>query len=328
MMAITFTLMFLIAATSANILEHDIVWPSLPQSCPLYHTLRQSSTDMYAMWNLAREEVGMQKLVNKNKLAKFYNQPFGFSAFNISNRVIIYQRIWKCANDGIRLSLQQNSQPFSFHPTCNFEENMMDEFLHNVSRHFDATDKAIGLNPAILPAFTFVRDPIDHFVSGTREYFERVSINNESMTAVTVNHLVHFIRDVLDLGFAEQPYTITRSAIPHIYPQATTFRAEYNIQYIGRLSSFERDWDEIMHHNYQVDVPYNSDAGFHHKSSTDPYHIESAFKELPTSYLRAICWMVAVDFVCLGYAFPDACIDIGWKVGMMAGANGKKPEVS
>ena len=114
--------------------------------------------------------------------------------------------------------------------------------------------------------------------------------------------------------------------IMHIYPMAGTLRSYQRIGYIGKLENFNQDWlhlsqfassnrsTKYMDRNTMKSVflPWNTSLG-QHKSSSDRHKLNPLFDTIfrqDVRYMRMLCRLLFVDFVCFNYTLPSACSDM------------------
>jgi len=182
--------------------------------------------------------------------------------------------------------------------------------------------------------FTFVRPPIEKFVSGFSEIAWRATVKP---VRVTLKYLSSAgCRNVsfrAELSAKSQANTFLADFIYgvatkecfgsdafHAFPSMAFISAALRnnlvprIDFVGRLDSFSEDWSELMH---LVGVePQSKDA----KRKQTKHHpltsAESGFqpREKMTTYLLLspestlqLCIIFLPDFICLNYPLPPAC---------------------
>jgi hypothetical protein len=290
------------------------------------------------LWSKAQHELGIKsdigELATDPFIKVFYGgRGFGFSAYSIDNIPIFYQRIWKNGNSAIRNTFY--NQMISRLPKgfceqsgvkCNpdmfdYEEEEFESLVRNASTH-------TKIQPRM---FTFVRKPISHFISGLREYYFLRDYHDKHVDIVSPQELGYFLHAFLDVTNLAarrrfvQPYQGHLNIIPHVYPQATTFREIYGPLLIGHLETFDSDW-ELIQNAFGIKVRINKEAGAR-VASKDLNKVGEHWNllaEYHPRFVRALCWLLVPDFLCLNYPFPPACEDVPYTFAYYGGGLGNK----
>jgi hypothetical protein len=183
--------------------------------------------------------------------------------------------------------------------------------------------------------FTFVREPMAHFNSGLREYYYRNWILNNLQEVVnkteteTETEWLKYAHKLKKYNIFENK-TVTKSqlmllikqtlyandtgtAYGHVFPQSSTFNSLTNVDIIGKMENFNLDWIEIMSYYNLTNESYNPGLS-KHMSSSDPNGIIKIWNELPNNYLRSICVLLSVDYLCFNYNLPSYCEDLLWRI--------------
>jgi len=168
------------------------------------------------------------------------------------------------------------------------------------------------------PSFSFVREPLGHFMSGLAEAYYRSLHEKYNIRRYrnrgweppdelsTVDMVKSLIRDQLRGGRVQ---IFERE---HYYPMAGVLHLWPDVSFIGRLEHFDRDWRRVNTLYDTAMTTYDKAVGAH-MSSNDPNlikkHTLQLLEEYP-AYKRALCHLLLVDFVCFEYALPEECANI------------------
>jgi hypothetical protein len=299
-----------------------------PYVCDLAHQVQTSADLRVRLWGMAQKEIGIQpdfaKLRNSSFIDDFYGgHDFGYSIYVVNDRPIQYTRIWKNGNSGIRASFFVHTR--SVHKNNAFcpdggNKCTPDDFDH-LEKDYDTVSKSHeAATNRSMQSFSFIRRPVSHFLSGLKEYYwvrnYRAARPEQKKELVTPADLALFIRSFLDVtNTAPQGVFITPlqghlNVIPHVYLQSTVFRERYGRHLIGRIESFQEDWQEIQA-ALGIDVPIKKEYG-ERESSKDAAQVGASWNTLLThrpQFLRALCWLLLPDFLCFNYQLPKQCED-------------------
>lgn len=275
-------------------------------------TMMSSASGMAKQWGKARKELGISESLPSDlmKLARrFYSISFGALTISNDGKPLTYVMIWKCANDAIRKNLMsfedsrpvRNPKRVSQKVLSKRESKSSVEYKKKLSAQF-------GLDKPP-KAFTFAREPISHFISGLSEYYWR----NYKQSVISTEEL----KAKLDGMFAFTQLNERRDSIMnkwqkyilwHFFAMSGILKPQFNIGYLGKLESFEEDW-QIVNNLYGTDIKINHSLGWH-ESSDDPNGVKAAFKDLfkrDIRYKRALCQLLLMDYVCFNYKLPLGC---------------------
>jgi len=236
---------------------------------------------------------------------------------------VTYCKIWKNANEAIRKNLwllvmkpchTKRCHPIyrenAFYPRGLVETPSYGE-TENILRYYSKNKLK---STKELQTFTFLRDPLDHFVSGLSESMHRTAYSGVSYSRllrnVTTDTLSMYISSFLQI---KAPVKGPHLKEPqHFYPMAGVFM-EWPIHHVGFLEDFSSGWDHIRS-VYGITEAYNSSHGIKRTTEKDPSNVRSSFKELAAKkpkFLRAICHMIMLDYVCFPkYKLPEECKDM------------------
>lgn len=250
-----------------------------------------------------------------------------------------YVRIWKCANEGIGANLYLSTlfrpenrtrvaaQSRSKGPVIFIKLNNIGRLTTTSQSDLSTTLRALALNNIARdvnrPVFAFVRDPFARFLSAFSEVMFRTYIRfaphtNVLNQSMTMQHIKELVND-----------ENTKMVEPeHMYSMAGPL-FEYDIGIIGRLESFTADWKSRIMPTYGIRRPYDENYGQHATSmyhplakhqkketqrvsmNSDPFDarklLDGVLRSHP-EYMRAICHLLLVDYVCLPeYPLPKPC---------------------
>jgi len=222
--------------------------------------------------------------------------------------------IWKCNNNDIRAGLLA---AHALHDFDGFDRPVYDDALYlNESRtlhlfreraravifheHREALLKILEAGSfcsASTTTFTFVREPLQHFISGYAEFCYR-TYTSKVEPEQTFKILTTVLRgETALLG----------GAVQHMYLMSGILANGWRLDQIGRLESFESDWAQIMKSSNIA--PLSSVAAprsLVHASSTDLQGARLSLRRLlwVRADLRlALCEMLRPDYVEFGYDF-------------------------
>lgn len=294
-------------------------------NCIYIDKLQKNEFLRLKLWNYALTIGGFPKLTKKDSsykekskfISTFYNNSHGFSVFNVSGHPIIYKRIWKCSNNAIRFFFNfqkektnssfylENSKTRCYNSTFgDCRDHDYADVVNQLKIHFKVTK---------IPLFTFIRDPMSHFNSGFREFYYRTNLKhmkkgiNSSFSSktISISKLISILDNYLSLN---STFDIS---VDHTYPQTSVLN-NIPVDLFGRMENFDADWNEIMSY-YNLNLNFRI-IGNGHASSNDPNGIDKIWHKIPLNYLRSICVLLSVDYLCLNYNFPSYCEDLMWDI--------------
>ena len=183
--------------------------------------------------------------------------------------------------------------------------------------------------------FTFVRPPIEKFVSGFSEIAWRASVQRSNLNrptsaeCIALQHALGNVTFSAELTAKSQAQTFLADFIRgvattecfgpdalHTYPSTAFMSAALRnnlvprIDFVGRLDRFVEDWRQLMHligvepqplHSQNHHPHTSADSGFRPREEMTTYLAQS-----PESTLQ-LCFVFLPDFVCLNYPLPPAC---------------------
>lgn len=267
-------------------------------------------------WIKARKEMGLvydleagvrNKTVARryeHYLHRVYRFADGVSIFchGLNNIPIIYHRLLKCANEGIRGNLANHMMlPDHSGPTNGLSSLLPRPVDIKSQKELNALPEK-GRNLTTFPylSFTFIRDPYARFVSGITECASRSYKKPQWIQADVVTK---YINDILDF---KRPL----KQIEHAYPMSGTFYSFKPPDFLGHLESFEQDWAKVKL-MYSLPLVAAFDKTLDSKRTTggkDPQNVRKAFAQLPDNVVRAVCHMLMSDYICFPeYPLPPQC---------------------
>lgn len=221
---------------------------------------------------------------------------------------VVYQQIYKCANNAIRGSLLHAKEKAS------------------TVEDIDCTNWHTSCSQ--LMYFTFVREPLTHYISGYAEfmyrmyYFSGEGIDKLELTpeyiaeirkSVKRQHQPHnFLTNQL-LGSKWEEYSfydLHMSLMSGILSSMNDPRqAQPKLNYVGHLSQADSDWQSLMRKSGMARTPFREATlsmayGMHKLTSLDITGARAELKHILQtnhSLRRGLCRLLERDYICFGY---------------------------
>jgi hypothetical protein len=154
--------------------------------------------------------------------------------------------------------------------------------------------------------FTFVREPLSHFLSGFTELTFREQKG----------------RAVIDDRFAEETLTSILGGhcprwgcgnVPHVFPMSGVLAAGWEFDWVGRLEEASTEWEALAKLSaipqvQLVDIDVHKDD---HPSSSDPQGARAAMGAVlrrQRNLRERLCHLLQADYACFGFDI-QACFD-------------------
>ena len=175
---------------------------------------------------------------------------------------------------------------------------------------------------AQIPSFTVVSDPVSRFISGYEDSIARLYSRSSEKPKINSTTIKKHMEILLEY---EQPVP---ASYQNLYPMAGAF-FDFFIDILAQKDSLKEDWTQLICPAYgslcQQSIPSSPTASLRRKNSVasatipvklpvprvDEHGVQEALQDLFSSspqYLRAICHLLLVDYVCLpSYALPPQC---------------------
>ena len=295
----------------------------------------QKSTKIFSSNNFrkAQEELLAGKKVNQMKVQpvpwadKFYNTDWGTNLYNISDTPVAYTLVFKVNSENIHDSLTVVDYPNNLNP-IDFRTNWTEHLkrYRSTSLHgLQQKQKKLFGDKRKLKSFAFVREPLDHFVSGLVEsrfrglgFGPHPELSTKTHTAkfkkaVADNQMnMSMTKLIVDSFIFGQRHSFLRQTLKqwrHFYPQYFAIR-KWQPQFIGYLDNFDEDW-ERMQQTLNIKVNYIGEMS--HMSQYDTLSFKKLLKKLfaeDVRYLRAMCHLLIRDYICFGFELPVDCADL------------------
>lgn len=260
--------------------------------------------------NQANLELGLPPLhrhFDRKAFDHLFTPNFGAALFSQYNGTIAYATIFKADSENIFFTLSGGQGHWSF----DLRTRMM--LLSEAGAKYNATPKV----------FTFIRDPLSHFVSGVVECYTRfhfrkahpsaeegLALQNSSEARATLKRARKIIESIVSLDSASRAKYISHD-VTHYGNQVHTL-LEFQPEFIGHLEDMQQDWGHIMAELGAKDVSLRQEQT-HAVTSGDLLGIKRALLDLfhkEPRYLRAVCRFLIPDYLCLRYPLPEPCRDM------------------
>lgn len=269
----------------------------------------------------ARAELGL----NPVPLPRQWNTQFNYAPstcmlIETPAKCFEYHTIFKCGNNAIRGSLEHYTSNLSeaysnftaFATRCGVVEREADAHCHG--------------KPVV--SFTFVREPLSHFLSGYGEYMYRRYVraahrSSSNISAYDIRRLVResdqplqFVRELVS-GPQWPFHEVTHGVISkHMSLMSGSIKPNRTrLNYVGRLSNVNKDWHDLFSLGNITGTPLEAvrleEKWGTHESSLDPIRVRAEMRDVLRSnpdIRRGLCRLLERDYLCFSYDFR-ACLD-------------------
>lgn len=288
------------------------------------HALTLDNT--FEMVTAANRELGFtapsDNVTRSQMFLELFYPKFGVWVFDKHNGTYAYAAIYKANSENIANSLLDagDNQTSSTTMWVDSRAKLTKQILTN----YNSTKAPI--------IFTFVRNPLSHFISGLVESFTRkhllshdkgghLHIKDEVKLAVLraksqasydiakslINGIVRFDNKQVNLLVEEKSHYGNQAH------QILVFQPDL----IGHLENMDKDWVLLTDYLNLGGKPLrnaNDTHANHRESAGDTLglknHLRDLFAKEP-QYLRAVCRLILVDYICFtGYTLPPECTDM------------------
>ena len=284
----------------------------------------------------ARSELGMadaSKRLYDRKVSSYYDNLrfvllhlFGFNpevvVFLTTKGIVIpYLRLFKCANEGISANLFILTVSKSTILANGIRLNAKNEFTKDMI--LNSLQHNHEYRNITKPTFTFVREPIQRFMSGFTEtifkHYLKYKITNTDGSRKRINEseAKDYLMELLD-------FRSSLWDVEHMFPMSGAF-FQFHVPLVGSVEQMKVDWEMKIKPTYEINATYNNKLGVHDtsvyhplvverkgQSSRDPNGARAVIKSILNNdirYSRAICQLILIDYVCLPmYALPPKCM--------------------
>ena len=231
-----------------------------------------SDGQMHAIWSEARAEAGLPNVSHPTAAQRAFLREFFLlqpgvrllsvqengtspSSPNSSIRCVAYVTVFKAANNAITSALRSAAAT-------------LNGTLRHIAGHDDLDDRCPCGATAF--TFTFVREPLGHFLSGFAEHAWRENGKEASRRNARRRRTVSIDdagRALADLLAARKEGVHRRSRAAHHLSLMSGAASGRTLDFVGRLERNETDWRAAteLAHLGRVELPFVP-----HKSSADP----------------------------------------------------------
>lgn len=292
------------------------------QDCIEFASLEKSGR----AYQLAQKELsthiqGHGKKAGHDICENIHGHSWGASLFFINGSAFAYEYIFKGNSENIhRAYADQEDISKTVHSWKEKRQVYMasspSKLKHKAQAKYNTTD---------IKVFTFMRDPLSHFISGLVEsHFRSFGIKNRNMSDTFLAQTIksnqvgfkfahHMLDGILfDTDDNRKFISDHLADCTHFAVQSYSL-IEWKPDVIGYLENFQDDWQRVnsflgLNVTYQDSSPELS-----HPTVGDPMNLKASLLEVlhhMPKYMRAVCRLLMVDYVCLRYTLPRECADM------------------
>jgi hypothetical protein len=294
--------MFITHATSRNFgyLSENCIFLRRSENIVLAHT--KAKEELTLKFNQSNN-----KSEDLDEFHQFFYANFGAELYEDCKGKVAYCTIWKANSENIYWAFHTKEKGLGHSDAISSID-----MLNNVSlAKYNTTPLR----------FTFVREPLKHFISGVAEaYIQRLIfpsriVEKNTSDFLIANHTVtpkiaaHVIASIVRFDFQSMDNFFLHRK--HFAAQANTL-LNFKPHFVGRVENSSTDWVKAMQFlGYPGQPLPNEDR--HPLTHSDFLSVKMNLRKLFIShpkYLRALCWMLLADYKCLEYELPQVCADI------------------
>jgi len=269
-------------------------------------------------YNQARSEIGLgPKEIPPPWHFVFNHESTKCVLVKTPSTCLTYRAIIKCGNDAIRASLVNGTT------AC----EQCSAHVIDCAKIGDQAGKLCADRDII--TFTFVREPLSHFLSGYSEFMyrhyaksNRAMLRGEKYSALRAGvkerdeplaFLLEQIKGenwIFDDGVVRKHMSLMSGFLPHIPAGGSRM-----MEFVGELSTSDSDWEKLFALAKIYETPLGNQALARslgtHGSSLDPLGVRAELSEIlatNSSLRRGLCRLLERDYVCFQYDF-NACLN-------------------
>lgn len=234
----------------------------------------------------------------------------------INNTAISYVYIFKGNSENIHASFAQYDDKKSL---IHSWDDIMHYYISDTPKHLRSHARE-RYHVDNLKIFTFLRNPLDHFLSGLVEsYFRRLHVGSHPNITKAIEQKMHkreanievarrLLHSIILTG--DHNYAHNKLAHRSHYYLMSYALLKWKPTWIGYLEEFKTNWTDL---NSYLDLQVKYLGAHHHATSDDPMDLRKSlvevFQKMPY-YLRAVCRLLMVDYVCLKFELPPECANM------------------
>lgn len=245
-------------------------------------------------------------------------QSIFINASFIDGKAVSYEYVFKGNSENIHSAFaSREEQPKRFRTWSELREYYISSSLGELKKK--AKDK---YHADDVKVFTFMRDPLSHFISGLVEsHFRSFGINDRN---ISNEHLAETIKsNQVDSKFARKlldELIVDSKTSRQFLKDHLTDCSHFSVQsyslikwqphVIGYLENFKDDWQRVIQF-IGLNITYREKPPeMTHPTIGDPMHLKASLLEVLhrfPNYMRAVCRLIMVDYVCLRFPLPREC---------------------
>jgi hypothetical protein len=246
----------------------------------------------------------------------------GVRLYKIKNKHIVYLQMRKAGSEFINYNLET----LAHIPAAGKTEAYQSIEASNGAKNPDALKTLVKKfsvfpNKKSVKIFTFVREPIERFISAVNEIYYRKhlplnsALNTKSsmyQQIIDSNRLsMTNAKVLLDSILVGDLETLSRyvsvGAISHLYP-LTNNLGNWRLGYVGRIENITTEW-KFVEELYGIKLPLNKKFN-RHRSSMDEFAVKRTLMKVirqDDMYLQALCNLYRRDYECFQIPYPFGC---------------------